>query len=133
MGFDWKTIEPVVQKFKEELDELYAATTHVSHPGDLQNSLRSNPVHSDIEAEFGDVLFSLVNISRFLHIDPEDALRKSTNKFIKRFQYVESQATEQGKQVKDFPPEKLEHWWDAAKRQEAASSQLMRTKDTPTP
>jgi tetrapyrrole methylase family protein/MazG family protein len=133
VGFDWKTIEPVLQKFKEELDELLAATTHASHLDTIQNPQRSKPVHSDVEAEFGDVLFSLVNVSRFLRINPEDALRKSTNKFIKRFQYVESQAIEQGKQLTDFPPEKLEHWWDAAKRQEAASSQMKETKDTPTP
>jgi tetrapyrrole methylase family protein/MazG family protein len=134
VGFDWSTIEPVLQKFKEELDELYVATTNVSTPsGDAQDSLRTNSVHSDIEAEFGDVLFSLVNVSRFLRINPEEALRKATNKFIRRFQYVESQASAQGKNINDFPPEKLDQWWEAAKRQEATSAQLVHTKQKPTP
>ncbi len=119
VGFDWKTIEPVIEKFKEELDELYVATTSASDGSNMnQNSLTPSSNASAIEAELGDVLFSLVNVSRFLKINPEEALRKSTNKFIARFQYVESQATEQGKHVKDFPPEKLDEWWEAAKRQE---------------
>ena len=119
VGFDWNTIEPVIQKFKEELDELYTATNSASLLSNKQNvSSPEITVDSDIEAELGDALFSLVNVSRFLKINPEEALRKSTNKFIARFQYVESQATEQGKLVKDFPPEKLDEWWETAKRQE---------------
>ena len=94
VGFDWDNIEPVLQKFKEELDELYAATTAVADSSDdPQASLTITQTHADIEDEFGDVLFSLVNVSRFLRINPEEALRKATNKFITRFQYVEAQAT----------------------------------------
>jgi len=134
VGFDWNTIEPVLQKFKEELDELYAATTNISNPSaDSQDSLTTNPVHSDIEAEFGDVLFSLVNVSRFLHINPEEALRKATNKFIMRFHYVESEATRHGQNLKDYPAEKLEHWWEAAKRQETNSTQRTETSNEPLP
>jgi tetrapyrrole methylase family protein/MazG family protein len=130
VGFDWNTIKPVLQKFKEELDELYAATASVAHPAndlaeDLEASLKTSQKHLDIEAELGDVLFSLVNVSRFLRIDPEEALRTATNKFIKRFRYVESQSMAQGKTVKDFPPATLDQWWEAAKRQEAASSPQM--------
>ena len=132
VGFDWNTIEPVLQKFKEELDELYAATANIA-ANEPQTSFTANVPHTDIEAEFGDVLFSIVNVSRFLRINPEEALRKATNKFIRRFQYVESQATGQGKQVNDFPPEKLDQWWEAAKRQEAASSPLIEPNHTPTP
>ena len=128
VGFDWSTIEPVLEKFKEELDELYAATTNASRPLDQSpTSPKTAPIDPQIEAEFGDVLFSLVNVSRFLRINPEEALRKSTNKFVNRFQYVESQATEQGKQVKDFPPEQLDLWWEAAKLQEEAVAQPSHT------
>jgi len=138
VGFDWNTIEPVLQKFKEELDELYAATTNATQPSgnlaeDLEVSLKTTQERSDIEAELGDVLFSLVNVSRFLRINPENALRKATNKFIKRFQYVESQAIAQEMNVKDFPPDTLDQWWEAAKRQEAASSPQVKTGDTPIP
>ena len=129
-GFDWHTIKPVLEKFKEELDELYVATTQVSpSSNDLRSALQTGQVHAEIEAELGDVLFSLVNVSRFLTINPEEALRKSTNKFIARFQCVESQATRQGKQIKDFSEETLDQWWEMAKIQVAASSELMDTKD----
>lgn len=132
VGFDWKTIEPVLQKFKEELDELYAATLSARHPAedlaeDIKTPLKTNEKYCDIEAELGDVLFSIVNVSRFLRINPEEALRKATNKFIKRFQYVESQAMAQGKNVKDFPPSTLDLWWETAKRQEMPSSPPMDT------
>ena len=134
VGFDWNTIEPVLEKFKEELDELYAAMMNGAKSIVQSEDLPTpNQVNSQIETEFGDVLFSLVNVSRFLRINPEEALRKATNRFIKRFQYVESQAISQGKQIKDFPPETLDQWWEAAKRQETASSQLDKTIDTSTP
>ena len=94
VGFDWNTIEPTLQKFKEELDELYEATATIANSSDTpQGSLQINLTHPEIEAEFGDVLFSMVNVSRFLRINPEEALRKATNKFITRFQYIESQAS----------------------------------------
>lgn len=133
VGFDWHTIEPVLEKFKEELNELYKATTNASQlSNNSQTSLKPNPTDPDIEDEFGDVLFSLVNVSRFLDINPEEALRKSTNKFIKRFQFVESQARGQGKQVKDFSLETLDDWWEMAKIQMTASSQPIDTEDSPT-
>jgi len=134
VGFDWNTIEPVLQKFKEELDELYAATASVAHSSeDPAVCLKTSQEEAEIEAELGDVLFSLVNVSRFLRINPEEALRKATNKFIKRFQYVESQAMAQGKNVKDFRPDTLDQWWEDAKRQETALPSPMETGGTLTP
>ena len=122
VGFDWHTIEPVLGKFKEELDELYTATASSTTPSkDSKLPLAPSPMHDDIEAEFGDVLFSLVNVARFLQVNPEEALRKSTNKFITRFQFVESQAIQQGKQVKDCLPETLDQWWQTAKGLEDTS------------
>jgi tetrapyrrole methylase family protein/MazG family protein len=121
VGFDWDTIEPVLQKFKEELDELYTATANTAETSKAsQDSLLPNQTDPDIESELGDVLFSLVNVARFLRINPEEALRKATNKFIRRFQYVESQATGQGKRINDFPAEILDQWWESAKRQEGS-------------
>ncbi len=134
VGFDWSTIEPVLQKFKEELDELYAEMANiVDSSDDLQDALTTTKTNPDIEAEFGDVLFSMVNVSRFLHINPEEALRKATNKFIMRFHYVELEATRHGQNLKDYPPEKLDHWWKAAKRQETNSSHLTETTHEPLP
>ncbi len=134
VGFDWNTIEPVLEKFKEELDELYEATTNASQPLDHSTtSPKTNTIDPHIESEFGDVLFSLVNVSRFLRINPEEALRKATNKFVNRFQYVESQAIGQDKQIKDFPPEQLDLWWETAKQQEASPSQLPPTLEGPNP
>lgn len=130
VGFDWNTIEPALQKFKEELDELYEATARIADSSDdPQASLQTNLPHPDIEAEFGDVLFSMVNVSRFLRINPEEALRKATNKFITRFQYIESQASSQGQNINKCTPEKLDQWWEAAKSQEAPSSPLPETID----
>ena len=130
VGFDWNTIEPTLQKFKEELDELYEATVTIADSSEKpQAALQTNLPHPDIEAEFGDVLFSMVNVSRFLRINPEEALRKATNKFITRFQYIESQASSQGQSIKECSTEKLDQWWEAAKSQESRSSPLPETID----
>lgn len=134
VGFDWNTIEPVLYKLKEELDELYGATTRTSKSlNRFQMSLTTKQSDLHIEEELGDVLFSLVNISRFLQINPEEALRKATNKFVARFHYIESQATKHGKPLNDFPLEKLDEWWEAAKRQESAASSQIRSSHHPTP
>lgn len=126
MGFDWSTIEPVLEKFKEELDELYTETASlVDSPEATQGLLMPTQEHPNIEAEFGDVLFSLVNVSRFLRLNPEEALRKATNKFMTRFQYVEAQATRQGRNMNDCMPQELDQWWEAAKRQEAPLPQTI--------
>ena len=83
VGFDWEAPEQVFDKVKEELDELSEAVTL----GQKQ----------DIESEFGDVLFSMINYARFLGLDPEAALERTNKKFIKRFKYLEQQAKAQNK------------------------------------
>jgi len=124
MGFDWKTIEPVLEKFKEELDELFAETAGlVDLPENSQASRLTTLTQQNIEAELGDVLFSLVNVSRFLRLNPEEALRKSTNKFMTRFQYVEAQAIRRGQNMNDCTPQELDLWWEEAKSQESVPSQ----------
>lgn len=118
-GFDWATIEPVLEKFKEELDELYSATAETiqSSSGDtLPRPDLTNQEH--IEEELGDVFFALVNVARFLRVNPEEALRRTTNKFMARFHFIESQAASEGKRLSDYTLPQLDTWWETAKHQE---------------
>ena len=68
-----------------------------------------------MEAEFGDVLFSMINYARFLNIDPENALERTNKKFIKRFQYLEKKASQQGKAIKDMTLREMDVYWEQAK------------------
>ena len=124
-GFDWETIEPALEKFKEELNELYAAAAE-SIPSSSEGTLQpENPaVQSTIEEELGDVFFALVNVSRFLRVNPEEALRRATNKFISRFHFVEAQAALEGKDLRDYTLPQLDKWWDAAKHLERQAPQI---------
>lgn len=98
VGFDWPSGAGVLDKLNEELAELAGAATP-----------------EEREEEFGDLLFTLVNYSRFLHTNPEDALRKSTDKFIARFGLMERMATEAGRGLPEYTPEELEQLWQEAK------------------
>lgn len=100
-GFDWPGIEPVFDKLREELDELEGA--------------RKSGSQEDIEGEIGDLLFVVVNLARFLKVDPEQALRKTNTKFRRRFAHVEDGL---GKPLKDATLEEMEALWQAAKRLE---------------
>ena len=118
-GFDWTSAPPVLNKLREEFDELYLATSQTFD----QNTWPSNPDHQgpadrQIEAELGDVLFSLVNVARFLKVNPEEALRQSTNRFIHRFEFLEKRAAQQGRAIKECSEEELDQWWNEAKLQE---------------
>ena len=101
VGFDWEAPEQVFDKVKEELDELSEAVTL----GQKQ----------DIESEFGDVLFSMINYARFLGLDPEAALERTNKKFIKRFKYLEQQAKAQNKTLKSMTLEEMDVYWERAK------------------
>ncbi|NLE84407.1 MAG: nucleoside triphosphate pyrophosphohydrolase [Chloroflexi bacterium] len=98
VGFDWKTIDPVIAKIHEELQELKEADT---------------PERKQSEA--GDVLFAVVNLLRWLEIDPEMALRETNVRFRERFGYIESAAARQGKQVEDLSFEEMDALWEEAK------------------
>ncbi|HIE25759.1 TPA: nucleoside triphosphate pyrophosphohydrolase [Candidatus Poribacteria bacterium] len=102
VGFDWKRGEDVLPKIQEEFEEL-------------QNSMDSSE-QADIEMEIGDLLFSIVNLSRFLNVDPENALRKVNEKFIRRFKMMESEIKSQGKRFEDYDLEGLDEFWEKAKR-----------------
>jgi len=118
-GFDWATIEPALEKFKEELDELFSATAEALHPSsETQLGQQDLKNQENIEAELGDVFFALVNVARFLRVNPEEALRRATNKFMARFRFVESQAALEGKELSDYTLPQLDQWWEAAKHQE---------------
>ena len=102
VGFDWKDEKPVFDKIIEEINELR----------DNVNSGKSEP---EIEGEFGDVLFSIVNYSRFLKINPEDALRRTIKKFRERFQKIEKFAEENGKVLDEMTLEEMDDIWNKAK------------------
>ncbi len=101
VGFDWDNIDDVFAKIKEEIDELHAEVKAQKHTA--------------IEAEFGDVLFSLINYARFLKVNPEDALERTNKKFITRFQYLERKAAESGKSLRDMTLAEMESYWQEAK------------------
>ncbi len=101
VGFDWKRGEDVLPKIQEEFEELK----------DIMNSSE----HSKIEMEIGDLLFSIVNLSRFLNVDSETALRKANAKFIRRFKMIEAEIARQGKSFDDYDLEGLDELWEKAK------------------
>jgi len=102
VGFDWEKPEQVWEKVEEEIAEFKAEV-------DKKSS------HELLEAEFGDVLFSLVNYARFLDINPEDALEKTNKKFIKRFQYLETEAAKAGKKLDEMTLAEMDVYWNKAK------------------
>ncbi|MFC7358220.1 nucleoside triphosphate pyrophosphohydrolase [Jejudonia soesokkakensis] len=103
VGFDWEEPQQVFEKLQEELGELQ----HEVNEGNQQ----------EIESEFGDVLFSMINYARFLKVDPENALERTNKKFIKRFQYLEKNAKELGKSLKEMTLEEMDVYWEEAKRE----------------
>ncbi|MFN8275130.1 MAG: nucleoside triphosphate pyrophosphohydrolase [Flavobacteriaceae bacterium] len=102
VGFDWEEPHQVWDKVQEELSELQAEVSERNH--------------QRIEAEFGDVLFSMINYARFLNVNPEDALERTNKKFIKRFQYLESKATEIGKPLSEMTLAEMDVFWNEAKK-----------------
>ena len=101
VGFDWDNIDDVIGKIEEEVNEL------------------KEIIHSDnreeIIEEAGDILFSIANLLRFVKINPEEALKKTNTKFIKRFKSIEKMATEKGKNLEDMDLEEMEILWEKSK------------------
>ena len=102
VGFDWEEPQQVFEKVQEELNEL-------------QVEVNNNNLDL-IEAEFGDVLFSLINYARFLGVNPENALERTNKKFIKRFQYLEQQAKLKKRTLSDMSLSEMDVIWEEAKR-----------------
>lgn len=104
VGFDWKVKEDVWDKVHEELEELKDELAK----GDKENSTR----------KLGDFLFSIINAARLYKLNPDNALEKTNQKFIRRFNYVEDHSLKQGKRLKDMTLAEMDKLWDEAKRQE---------------
>ena len=111
IGFDWDNVGGAVDKLYEEIDELKTA---------MEQGKRF-----DIEDEFGDVLFSCVNIARFIDVDSEEALTASTDKFMSRFSLVEQMASEQGIDMKSSSIQELDRLWDKAKKIKNSEKSVM--------
>lgn len=105
VGFDWDDISGPIEKIEEEYNEIIEA---------IETSSGKNK----IEEEIGDILFSVVNLSRFLEIDPEVALNSTINKFINRFEYMEKESIKRDKDLKDMTLEEMDRLWKAAKKLE---------------
>ena len=101
VGFDWEEPQQVFMKVQEELAEL-------------QDEIKVGD-KDKIEAEFGDVLFSMINYARFLKVNPENALERTNKKFIGRFQYLEKKAKELGKSLEDMTLAEMDIFWEEAK------------------
>jgi XTP/dITP diphosphohydrolase len=102
VGFDWETPEQVWEKVREELEEL-------------RSTLRGAPKRKR-EEEFGDLLFALVNYARFIRLDPETALRRTNEKFAKRFRYIERALAREGRHPHDATLKEMDALWEKAKR-----------------
>ncbi len=107
VGFDWSEREDVWQKVREEIGEFEAEVGNMDGEHAAQ--------------EFGDLMFSLVNAARLYHINPDNALEHTNQKFIRRFGYVEQKAKEQGRELKDLTLEEMDALWDEAKKQESGN------------
>ena len=101
VGFDWEKKEDVWIKVIEEIEEM--------HQSEMEGT------HDELESEIGDVFFALVNYTRFLGVNPENALRKTNKKFIKRFGYVEKKITESGRKLSESTLEEMDDFWEESK------------------
>jgi MazG family protein len=116
IGFDWDNVDGIFDKLHEEANELREAL------------LKKEPT-GRIEGELGDILFVAVNLARFLHVDPELALKKANSKFTRRFHEMERIAREQGTTLADVPRPQLESLWEQSKQSElTAAPTAARTK-----
>jgi tetrapyrrole methylase family protein/MazG family protein len=105
LGFDWPDVGGVLAKVREEAEEL----AHAQKTGDQQH----------VEHELGDLLFTVVNLARYLKVDPEQALRKTNARFRQRFAHVEQRVAASGTRFAETPLEQMENWWQEAKKIES--------------
>ncbi len=105
VGFDWEKAEDVLEKVESEFDEFKAA---------LKGS-------GNIEEELGDILFTLVNLARFVKVNPDEALRKTTARFMHRFRYIETRARQEKRDLSGYTLEEMNQLWEEAKRAEKHS------------
>ena len=130
VGFDWPNVEGLFDKLREETEELRHELESFPEPGPLPN-LRGvagsgrqqipDELHSRLEEEVGDLFFVLVNIARYLSLDPESALKKTNRKFKRRFQWMEDQLRTSGKKPDQVGIDELENLWQQAKQLEKSN------------
>jgi MazG family protein len=111
VGFDWRSVAPVLDKANEELDELKAAVAGPEEGVDGRAAKRASE-------ELGDLLFAVANIARHLGVDPEAALRDANAKFVRRFGLVEDALARHGRKAEDATLEEMDRLWDEAKASE---------------
>ena len=104
-GFDWEEASQVWDKLKEEISELETELAGAEA--------------TKIEAEFGDLLFSIINLSRFLKVDPESALERTNKKFIRRFMFMEEAVKKAGLNLEDMSLKEMDEYWELSKAQES--------------
>jgi MazG family protein len=107
VGFDWERKEQVWEKVQEEMEEF-------RRENDIENG--EAPDKEKASAEFGDLLFSLINYARFADINPEEALERTNKKFIKRFNYLEQTSARQGKKLGEMSLAEMDKFWEEAKK-----------------
>jgi tetrapyrrole methylase family protein / MazG family protein len=105
VGFDWETITPALEKVQEEIKELEV---------EIEKGINNQ---NELKDEFGDILFALVNVARFLKLQPEEALFGANEKFKRRFHFIENCVSKSGKTFSDYSLEELDEFWNEAKRQ----------------
>jgi MazG family protein len=129
VGFDWPNIDGLFEKLEEETDELRSELKHFPPPGPRPTHRGIAGAHTGavvpdeqlkvrLESEVGDMLFVLVNIARYLSLDPESALKKTNRKFKRRFQWLEEEVRRSGRKLEDATLDEMESLWQQAKRQE---------------
>jgi len=129
VGFDWPTLRGIFDKMKEETHELQSRIEALPHgldrakgkhgiAGSRASDAASPEQLREVAGEIGDLMFTLVNIARYLGVDPESSLKQTNRKFRRRFQYVESKIKERGSKIEEAPLEDMESLWQQAKESE---------------
>ncbi|MDT8070561.1 MAG: nucleoside triphosphate pyrophosphohydrolase [Terriglobia bacterium] len=126
VGFDWPNIEGLFDKLREETGELRAEVAKIPAPGPVpvgrgiagaKGETVPPKLHQRLEEELGDLFFVLVNVARYLSVDPESALRKTNRKFRRRFRYVEQKLLQKGKKIDESSLDEMEELWQESKKQ----------------
>ena len=115
-GFDWNQPADVWDKVKEELAEFEAEIRRNAHALESENPEEKKQSRADMEGEFGDLLFSLVNAARLYHIHPDNALERTNQKFISRFTYLEQEVKKQGRSLSEMTLDEMEAIWQESKK-----------------
>ncbi|NQU43133.1 nucleoside triphosphate pyrophosphohydrolase, partial [bacterium] len=109
VGFDWPTGDGALDKVREEFEELVAEIHPDEAPGEKERR---------VFEEMGDLLFALVNVSRFLKVQPEEALQAACEKFMRRFRHIETRSAQTGRSLEDMTLQEMDVFWDEAKKLE---------------